>query len=433
MSQHIYENVIDNILAVKKREYLGSAVWEAFYDAGKSCKKCGKSLRILLIVVACNGFGDLIFALKLSSYLKEWYDADITIATTSHANIISLGADPSRVVALTGKKSLQCRRLGKLTLTQDIPQQDLLFIAPMQMDFDMNLRDVQRLIPYANELNTFSFSEYNDSLDKHFTFNTGVGRDRDGVLLTKPTMLEKKPKSLKNPFILIYVAGTVDRVDECIMNFVEMVAKKYHIKHTKLDIVVPNWFPNDIDLDRQLNRRISRYYPNIFIMHKNKDGHIEPDIVIAEGERYDNTLTFRADILPVPNKMMMTLMRKSLDDILLTGDQSITDALSCCSQKNIFYQQVPWKRDFALQLAKAMPNIYLKSIKTTCGSLKAVKYHSKYGKFVKEWDFRSRARGKLDAIVLSIIAMSSIPEFAELYDIVTSTRTLQGIKTRLTR
>src|ERR1700677_2538391 len=235
MSQHIYENVIDNILAVKKREYLSNVVWEAFYDAGKSCKKCGKSLKILLIVVACNGFGDLIFALKLSSYLKEWYDADITIATTSHANIISLGADPSRVVALTGKKSLQCRRLGKLTLTQDIPQQDLLFIAPMQMDFDMNLRDVQRLIPYANELNTFSFSEYNDSLDKHFTFNTGVGKDRDGVLLTKPTMLEKKPKSLKNPFILIYVAGTVDRVDECIMNFVEMVAKKYHTKHTKLD------------------------------------------------------------------------------------------------------------------------------------------------------------------------------------------------------
>jgi hypothetical protein len=92
-------------------------------------------------------------------------------------------------------------------------------------------------------------------------------------------------------------------------------------------------------------------------------------------------------------------MENSVEDILLTGDQSITDALSCCSSKNIFYQIARWKRMFGKGLAKYMPNQYLKSYKTSCGTLKAIDYHSNYKKFVKDWDFRTLAKPKMDAII----------------------------------
>jgi hypothetical protein len=92
-------------------------------------------------------------------------------------------------------------------------------------------------------------------------------------------------------------------------------------------------------------------------------------------------------------------MENSVEDILVTGDQSITDALSCCSSKNIFYQIARWKRMFGKGLSKYMPNQYLKSYKTSCGTLKAVKYKSNYKKFVKEWDFRTLAKPKMDAII----------------------------------
>ena len=72
--------------------------------------------------------------------------------------------------------------------------------------------------------------------------------------------------------------------------------------------------------------------------------------------------------------MMLSLMKYSVNDILLTGDQSLTDGLSCCPNKNIWYQTVPWKYDFVQQLAEDMPNKYLKNERTSCGTVKASKF-----------------------------------------------------------
>jgi hypothetical protein len=47
-----------------------------------------------------------------------------------------------------------------------------------------------------------------------------------------------------------------------------------------------------------------------------------------------------------------------------------------------------------------MPNKYLKSKKTTCGTIKALSYKSNYKDFLKNWDFRYLARPKMNAILL---------------------------------
>jgi hypothetical protein len=422
----LYEEAIDNIMATKNIDNIDNTLWKPFHKYESKCTKVrANGIKILLLNAPCNGFGDLIFAMKLSKYLVEWYGAQVTLATTFEKGLLNLGADPEYVVGLTGGKSSQCRRFASLKMNKTISKQDLILVAPIQIDFSPSISDVKKIIPYANRWNTFSFSEYNDDINKNFTFNTGVGNDRDGILLTKPSKSKGKPKGLNNPYSVIYVAASLRGLVKCVMSFIEMIASKYHKKHRKLDVVVPPWFVDE-NLDKKLRLKIAKYYPNIHIVQKDK-----PIIVISKGYDDDNTLTFRCDILPVPNKLMMQLMSNSIDDILLTGDQSITDALSCCSKKNIFYQIAPWKRNLAKNLAKYMPNIYLKKISTSCGTLDAISYKSNYSNFVKEWDFRNRARGKLDAIVLSALAIKEDDDIAYLAKIVGSVTTLSGIKSKL--
>ena len=422
----LHEETVHNIMSSRSFNQIDDALWQPYYDTGAKCSRtCGKGMKILILNAPCNGFGDLIFALKLSNYLKQWYGASVTLATTFEKGLLNLGADPKYVVGLVGGTRTQCRRFARLKLNRKIPKQDLIFVAPIQIDFGPDLKDVKKIVPYASIWNTFSFSEYNDSIDKNFTFNTGVGNDRDGVLLTKPSNTRGKPKGLRNPYTVVYVAASLDGLTACIMSFVEMVSKKYHNKYKKFDIVIPPWFVKE-NMDRQIQLKVSKYYPNILIVQKDKK-----PIVISEGDSWENTLTFRCDILPVPNKMMMKLMSNSVDDILLTGDQSITDALSCCSHKNIFYQIAPWKSDLAKNLAKDMPNANLKKVSTSCGSLRAISYKSNYSKFVKKWDFRNRARGKLDAIVLSINAMKKSPVIMELAHTVTTTKTVSALKKKI--
>lgn len=423
----VYSEAIDNILDTRKKEDLEGAIWEPFYEMKAKCtKSCGKILRIIILNAPCNGFGDLIFALKLSKYLNEWYGAYVTIATTFEKGLLNLGANPKHVVGLEGGSRNQCRRFRRLRLNKKLPKQDLIFVAPIQIDFDADLKDVQKILPYATYFNTFTFSEYNDKTNKNFTFHTGIGKergvDRDGIFVTKVQVTRGKPKGIKNPYVLVYVAASLTGVDICILSFVEMVAKKYYKKYPKLDIIVPPWFDKE-DLDRRLNKKVAPYYPNIKVIRRGNK-----DIVIAEGDRHDNTLTFRCDILPVPNKEMLVLMRKSLDDILLTGDQSITDAFSCCPTKNIFYQIAPWKSNLGKHLAKEMPNAYLKSSKTSCGTLKALKYKGNYKKFVNKWDFRKRSKAKMDAIVLSALAIKKDKGFKQIAEIAERSKTLASLK-----
>lgn len=425
-----YEESINNILDTRKKEDLEDALWSPLYEMGAKCsKQCGRGLRIVILNAPCNGFGDLIFALKLSKYLHEWYGAYVTLATTFEKGLLSLGANPKYVAGLVGGSRNQCRRFRSLELNKKIPKQDLILVAPIQIDFDADLKDVQKILPYANAFNTFSFSEYNDHTNKNFTFHTGVGKergvDRDGILITKVRKTGGKPKGMKNPFALIYVAASLTGVEKCILSFVEMIAKKYYKKYPKLDVIAPAWFDKE-NINRALKNKVAKYYPTIKIARKDKK-----DIVITEGDIGDNILTFRCDILPVPNNEMLSLMSKSIDDVLLTGDQSITDAFSCCPTKNIFYQIAPWKKDLGKQLAKEMPNAYLKSAKTSCGTIKAIKYKGNYKKFVTKWDFRKRAKPKMDAIVLSILAMKNDKDFQKLARIADSSKTLATMKKKV--
>ncbi len=367
-------------------------------------------LRVLILNAPCNGFGDIIFSVKFSNLLKEWYNCKVTILTPQKDAFVSLGADPNSIIELTSnvKTNTQCRRFKFLNMDKKPDEADLIFVAPLQSDYGPSILDVRSLLPYANRFNTFFVSEYNDSLNSGTDFHTGVGGTRDGLLLTD-TNIGSRPSNITNPYCVVYVAKDIGRMKSCVYNFVKMVARRY--SKSNFEIITPNWM-EEVDMIKPLCRILSSYFGAIIIKRKNM-----PDEVIEFNNKKYNVY-LRLDIFPLKNAKMIDLMYYSVKDILLTGDQSITDALSCCSDKNIFYQIAPWKKNFADNLVKELPNKWLKKTTESCGGLKAIRYKSNYKGFKKKWDFRSLAKPQMDTIFFYAVIRKSSPIFQKYEELV---------------
>ena len=95
-------------------------------------------------------------------------------------------------------------------------------------------------------------------------------------------------------------------------------------------------------------------------------------------------------------------MKDSINDILVTGDQSLTDIISCCKTKQVWYQIAPWKKGLAWNLYKELPNAYFKSFQTSCGTLKSLNTKIDWNNFMKKYDFRINGRKRFDSILISL-------------------------------
>lgn len=400
--------------------------WKIFYDKNRKCgQKCGK-LNVLILNNPCMGFGDIVFAMKLNQYLREWYKCKVTIATTQPDGFKQLGESEKNLLLLKSKsKQSQCRKFQRLRVHNlngssiKLPTYDVILVAPLTSDFDVDYRDVRYVVPYSTELNTFFFSEYNDSPAKYVDFHTGIGKGKCGLFMTKMGKTTKLPQ-IKNRYAVIYIAKTIEGVDKCFLSFMEMVCQKYSKQYKKFDIVVPEWLTDNISkYKKSIINRLGKYYDTIISVSKNRQEYLLDD--------GGSTLSIRGDIFPLQNKDMIRLIKYSVRDILLTGDQSITDAISCCSgQKNIFYQIAPWKRDFGANLSKELPNKFLNKTSTSCGTIKAASYHSDYKKFKNKWDFRKLGRKKLDAIMLASLHRQSSENIKEFEDMILKSRNLSS-------
>jgi hypothetical protein len=411
------EFVVDNILTMKRLDKQ-NIFWKAFMN--KKFKK-GKTIDIALLNAPCYGFGDVIFAQKLAKYLRKWYNANVKIFTTLPQHHINLGENQNNIVKPIDIKSTQCRTFTNINFG-NISQEkfDLYIVAPIVANFSPDIHQITRKFSHANKYNVFFCSEYNASTPSNYMFPTGVGKGKCGIMLVDPPKMTKLPE-LKNPYAVVYIADSshIPNAKGCYQGFIELICNKYHYR--KIEVVVPDWIAfqiieyNGKNLLDKIDRKI---------VVKTKD----TEITIGDEEK---TLIVRGDIYPVNNEKMFSLMKYSLKDILLTGDQSITDALSCCSNKNIFYQIAPWKESFGRELSKHLPNKFYKSKKTSCGTIKAINYNSNYKEFVKKWDFRKLARPKMDAIVNFVTELRENEELQELVKIVDSSRKLPTLKKKI--
>jgi len=412
-----YTKTINFILNIKKCNKLKDLIWMSFL--GQKHKQTFK-LKIALLNAPCYGFGDVIFAQKLKQYLIQWYNCSVKIFTTLPDYHKKIGEKSKNLISADINQNNQCRRFTNLTFNgEENKKFDLYLVAPL-IEYEPELSKIKNTFKYANKYNTFFFSEYNSGIISNFDFATGIGKGRCGLLLNK---VKPSPRIIKNPYAFMYIASgdNIPNSRKCYISFLNMIVNKY--KYKKFEIVTPNWIIEQILSDEYDWHTILKIYSTIIIVTKSNRHIIHRGI--------GRTIIFRGDIFPVANKDMLSLMKYSVRDILVTGDQSLTDVLSCCKDKNIFYQIVPWKENLGRQLSKKLPNKFLLGKKTSCGSLTAIKYNSDYTNFINTWDFRKLAKTKLDAICMSIYAMKNDHRFIDLQTTINSKRKLKTLKQSL--
>lgn len=336
-------------------------------------------INVLLVCAPCHGMGDIIFCLKIRKYLLEWYkNIRVNIATTRKKIMMQNGIPDKNIYELKCGKKCECRRFRLLKLYKKIPEHDLIFITPLQGDFKPDYNDIHKLIHWSTPMNTFIMSEYQQRY--LMDINTGVGEDRDGLLFTH--LKYTKPK-IKNPYIMIYISDRINGWKLCVSSFLKMCMKKYRYKN--LDIVAP-W-------------DICEYIVKLSKIFKNFYSRIIYDSDVIYEKNSEKTLTIHSKFLPAKYIDFIGLLKYSVKDVLTTGDQSITDALMCCRDKNIWYQVADWKRNFMKALSIHMPNKFFAKKSTACGGEFAIRWKSNYTNFIRDNDFRKKGKKKIDHIL----------------------------------
>ena len=172
----------------------------------------------------------------------------------------------------------------------------------------------------------------------------------------------KQQTLIKKPYALVYIQPSPEwgvHSKSCFLSYIEMVCKNYHKKHSKFQVVIPQWIDEEVfengNFRGKIIKVVKNYYDSIYFINEGGGRGAGP---IYDKENSKSRITFRADILPQKREIFISLMKDSIRDILVTGDQSLTDILSCCKKKRVWYQIAPWKKGLAQNLEKHLPNKY---------------------------------------------------------------------------
>jgi hypothetical protein len=432
------EEILSELRSVKKYKDIYDVPWKMMMQrkSGVSSRLSGK-LRIALVCHPCYGYGDIIFALKMYHFMKQWYGIDCTMLTTNPVPFIKNGLKNIYCLKRPGSRQyVECENLkfmklyninqkGQPTKRANIKHEfDLIMVTPwIGTDYEPNKAIVKNFIPYANKFNTILFSEYNAPEPHKYDFPTGIGKNLYGLLVTRFKFA--KTVKLHHPYLMVHLTRD-DRVDvgRCFGNFIKLMCKKYYKRHNKLDVVIPPHLLEDKDtLDKLFNYiRKKGYYQNIIIKTDKRDKTKTPK----------STLTLRADITPLPYDKYTGLFKNCLPDVLITGDQSVTDIVSCCKEYNIYYQIMPWKTNFATNLAKALGQDFIRKVSTSCGLEKfSPRLRTNIKNVAKRYNFLNLGKPKLDAILASALELKKNKYLQYFVKVVLGSRKRSSVVSKL--
>ena len=212
--------LINNIKNKKYYEELYEIPWTLLENKPITNKK---KLRIGLINVPCGGFGDIIVCQTFYEYLKEWYPhLEIVLCTTTPDKFKKLGIDTRSYKKIDVRGDSECELYNLLYFKKQPKQFDIMICIPI-INYQFNINQFKKFIPYANLFNTFTMSEYNGYIPP-YTFPIGVGKGQLGLFLTKQT--SKQHTFINKPYALIYIQpspqwGVHSRT--CFLKFMEMI------------------------------------------------------------------------------------------------------------------------------------------------------------------------------------------------------------------
>jgi len=380
---------------------------------GKKLSKSDSKIHVGLANIPCGGFGDIVNCKTFSDYLREWYpNMKVTICTSSIDKFKSLGIKTKDLLKLKSiEKNVdgsECQPFDNLKFVKRPPKFDIMIIVPM-VNEEFKYKSFKKLWSQATNFNCFSVSEYNGEYGP-YAFPTGVGEDQLGLMLT--SMKIKKHNFIKRPYALAYTAGhdrgqgVLTHTNTCIMSFIEMICKKYN-RHKRFQLIIPPWFCSQdeemeislltsLGLKTRYNNIVKKYFNSSYLILK--DGKTIK--LFEDGINNNKTFILRGDILPKQRPDFISLIKYSVEDVLLTGDQSVTDGIAYSSvNKRIWYQISPWKKDFIHEVSKEIPNKYLDNFRTSCGTLKAIRVTLDNRKLIQNHDFRKKGKKRMDAIL----------------------------------
>jgi hypothetical protein len=364
-------------------------------------------LQIALFCNPCYGFGDIIFCLKMYTYIKEWYGIECTLFTTKPKPFIDNGVKKIFMAKVPKKVYVECANIKDMKIysinekgeavkrvTPPV-KYDLIFVTPwIGTDYEPKHSSMKPLFPYANRFNTFLFSEYNAPEPHKYDFPTGIGRGLYGLLITDWKITG--PRIVDNPYLMVHLTQD-DRVNvtSCFSKFIKLMCKKYAKQHPKLDVVLPGHVLSDIKGIKKLIKEIKErgYYDEVDIISK------------KEYPTHDDSkrvLRFRSELTPMPYEKYTSMFNYCLPDVLITGDQSVTDIISCCKDYTIYYQIMPWKKNLAKNLSKVTgaQKDYLGKVRESCGLQKMSESKKLNLRQIEyDYDFRNLGKAKLDGIV----------------------------------
>ena len=420
---------------MNKFEDLYNLLWRYHIDH-KLERKHYHNISIGLFNIPCGGFGDIIVTKTFHDYLKQWYpSAKITICTTGPEKFKSLGLSTRNIVELKAiqvwdeEEGSECQSYDNLKFKKKPNKFDLMIAIPIIND-PFEIKKFKKLVPYANVFNTFSVSEYNGEAPP-YTFPIGVGRGQLGLLMNDFKI--KQQNLIKKPYALVYIQPSPNwgvHSKYCFLSYLEMICKIYGKKHKKFQVVIPQWVEDEINSNKDfLNKLIkiaSKAYEKISLQTNNTLIR-----TLHSGKLPKSEIIFRSDILPQKREIFISLMKDSVRDILVTGDQSLTDILSCCKRKRVWYQIAPWKHGLARNLEKHLPNKYYGSFKTSCGTIKTIDVDIDWRSFMKQYDFRIHGRKRMDAILVGNYHFKENKEFHKLLSIIEHSRYLETAQKKI--
>jgi hypothetical protein len=387
-------------------------------------------LQVALVCNPCYGFGDIIFCLKIYNYIKEWYGIDCTLFTTKPKPFIENGITKIFAIKIPGKKYEECSNIKHMKIynvdnngeprrrTKTPVKYDLIFATPwIGSDYEPKISYFKSLFPYTNKFNTFLFSEYNAPDPHKYDFPTGIGKRLYGLLITDWQITHER--MVENPYLMVHIA-LIDNVNTmgCFSKFILLMCQKYHKKHHKLDVIVPKDILLETEHMKNLIKKIKKnnYYDEVDII-TTKEHPVHTD--------KESVLRLRSDLTPMPYQQYVSLFNYCLPDVLITGDQSVTDVISCCKNYNIYYQIAPWKNNLAKNLSKlsgAQKN-YLAKSRTSCGIDKMSNRVKLKLRLVSEkFDFRKLAKPKLDRLVNNARLLTTNKMVKKYVEIVNNSR-----------
>jgi len=395
-------------------------------------KKCIKKLKIGLYVNSCFGFGDVIFTIKMWKYIKEWYDIESTILTTTPQQFINNGFSTKLVKRLAIPREPYeeaCYDVQSTFAYNPISKKkyygkfDCIFITPwVGPNREVTHKIVRNVFPETNPFNTFVLSPYNrgDGVSI-YDLHLGIGPKYLGMLHST-TKCSSKLKSISNPYVMVHISQFGDYFG-CFESFVKMICEMYENKYKKLEIILPSFIIENSKINNLIRYLSKSYDYNVYII--NNTSELKSIKNIKESQ-----LLLRADILPLPYETYVSsLLCNSLPVMLATGNQSVSDIISMRPDIKLFYQIAPWEKQFAKALSSEANLSYIKSSKTSCGiqnldSKKNLKNLTKY-------DFEKLGKSHIDSILNSVCRIQSEPLMKYLVEYTLASRKKESLIKKL--